>query len=122
MLRTIGRARAACDNSVQIVYKHQTRPSDKCHQPWLDRITGQQCRAFAALECECAWQALPVTSASLGQDGVDVAVASHLAQQMVPEAVGAARHPALCAHSRHAEALAEFRAAPHGPHPVGHLP
>lgn len=105
-LRTVGLALAACEKAVQIVYEHGLRPADKLHQPWLDRVTGQLLAACDGLE-----QAVPT---AMNQAGVSTAVAWEFIQQMVPDAVPAARYPQLAAFSKAAEALPAFAAAPHG--------
>jgi hypothetical protein len=48
------------------------------------------------------------------QAGISTAVTWHFTQQEIPDVVPAARFPALAAFSGEAEALPEFRAAPHG--------
>src|ERR1700760_1247525 len=47
--RQVGLALAACEKSVSIVYELNTRPAEKQHQPWLDRVVGQLRHAYAAL-------------------------------------------------------------------------
>lgn len=113
-LRVIGLALVACEKSVQIVYEGALRPPEKLHQPWVTRVTGQLLAAYAALEEEAARRPFALTSATLTQAGLSTAVAWHFTQQMLPEVVPAAGHPALAACSAKAEALAEFVAAPHG--------
>jgi glutathione S-transferase len=49
-LRVIGLALAACEKAVQIVYERDLRPSEKQHQPWLDRVQGQLLAAYGELE------------------------------------------------------------------------
>ncbi len=113
-LRIVGLALAACEKSVQIVYERGLRPPEKLHEPWVARVTGQLLAAFNALEEEVARRPLAVTSSTITQAGVSAAVAWHFTQQMLPEVVPAANHPCLAAFSTAAEALPEFRAAPHG--------
>jgi glutathione S-transferase len=113
-LRVIGLALAACEKSAQILYEGWLRPPEKLHEPWVERVTGQLLAAYGALEEEVARRPLAVTSGAINQAGVSAAVAWHFTQQMLPEVVAASRHPALVALSAQAEALPEFRAAPHG--------
>jgi len=113
-LRLTGLALAACEKSAQIVYERGLRPPEKVHQPWIERVSGQLLAAYGALEQELASQPLEVTSASIRQAGVSVAVAWHFTQQMLPEVVPAAKFPHLVAFSAAAETLAEFIAAPYG--------
>ena len=113
-LRLIGLALAATEKSVQIVYEHGLRPAEKVHAPWLGRVTGQMQAAFGELEQALAARTPPQRSAELDQAGVTIAVAWHFARQMTPAEAPAERFPRLAAFSAAAEALPEFRAAPHG--------
>jgi glutathione S-transferase len=113
-LRLIGLALAACEKSGQIVYERGLRPPEKQHAPWVDRVTSQLLGAYAALEQELLARPLAVTSPTLRQSGVSVAVAWHFTQQMLPEVVPAANFQRLVAFSAAAEALPEFEAAPYG--------
>lgn len=113
-LRIVGLALAACEKSVQIVYERGLRPPEKLHEPWVARVTGQLLAAFNGLEEEVARHPLAVTSSTITQAGVSAAVAWHFTQQMLPEVVPIANYPCLAAFSTEAEALPEFRAAPHG--------
>jgi glutathione S-transferase len=113
-LRIIGLALAACEKSVQIVYERGLRPPEKLHEPWVIRITGQLHAAFGELEKEVMRHPLAVTSATISQAGVSVAVAWQFVQEMLPEVVLASSYPSLAAFSEKAEALSEFLAAPHG--------
>jgi glutathione S-transferase len=113
-LRLTGLALAACEKSGQIVYERGLRPPEKVHQPWVDRVTGQLLAAYNALEQELAREPLAMTSSSIRQAGVSVAVAWHFTQQVLPEVVPAAGFRHLAEFSVAAEALAEFIAAPYG--------
>lgn len=113
-LHLTGFALAATDKSVQIIYERQLRPADKQHAPWLERVTGQVLAAYSQLERELAKGALPVSSATLRQSGVTLAVAWEFTQMMIGDIVPVQRFPLLAAFSAAAEALPEFKAAPHG--------
>jgi glutathione S-transferase len=113
-LRLIGLALAACEKSVQIVYERGLRPPEKLHEPWVNRVTGQLLAAYDGLEHELVRRALTPTSAAMRQAGVSVAVAWHFTQQMLPDIVHAANFRRLPEFSAAAEALPEFKAAPHG--------
>lgn len=113
-LRVIGLALAACEKSVQIVYERQLRPPEKLHEPWVARVTGQLLAAYAALEEEIVRLPRAVTRADGTQAGISTAVTWQFTQQTIPDIVPADRYPALAAFSAEAEALPEFRAAPHG--------
>ncbi|HUK00712.1 MAG TPA: glutathione S-transferase family protein [Steroidobacteraceae bacterium] len=114
-LRLLGLALAACEKSVQIIYEHMLRPPEKYHAPWLDRVTGQLQAAYGALEMELARAPLSTAPGKLDQAGVTTAVAWHFSQQMVAERLPVAQFPRLNEHSVRAEALLQFKAAPHGP-------
>lgn len=111
-LRIVGLGLAACEKAVQIVYERNLRPAEKLHEPWMARVQGQLAAAFAQLEAELAAQPLAVDAASINQAGVTAAVAWRFAREMVPGEVDALAHPATDRHSRAAEALEAFRAAP----------
>ena len=114
-LRLTGLALAACEKSVQIVYERTLRPLEKRHEPWVNRVTGQLLAAYAALEKELSRNALGVvTSSTMRQAGVTVAVAWHFTQQVLPELVRGADFQRLVSFSAAAESLPEFKAAPHG--------
>jgi glutathione S-transferase len=113
-LRVTGLAMAACEKSVQIIYERELRPAEKLHQPWLARVSGQLLAACDALEAVFERQPVAVASATIDQAALSAAVAWNFTQQMTPEAVPAARYPALAALSAAAERLPEFAAAPHG--------
>ena len=113
-LRVVGLALAACEKSVQIFYEHSLRPTEKLHEPWIARVTGQLLAACEALEQAVARRPLAVSSATITQAGVTTAVAWHFTQQMHPGIVPSGNYPALAAFAANAEALPEFRAAPHG--------
>jgi glutathione S-transferase len=113
-LSTVGLALAACEKAVQIVYERGLRPAEKQHQPWMDRVTGQLLAACDGLEMALSRQPANATSAALDQAGVSTAVAWQFIQSMVADVVPAGRYPMLSAFTEIAEALPEFRAAPHG--------
>lgn len=112
-LRVIGLALAACEKSVQIVYERM-RPPEKQHDAWTERVTGQVLAAYAALEREITEQPLAASASGITQAGVTTGVVWDFTQQMIPDVVPAASHPALVAYSRQVEALPAFRAAPFG--------
>jgi len=109
-----GLALAAMEKSVQIVYERGLRPPEKLHEPWVVRVTGQLLSAYAALEAELERNPIDPVASGLRQAGVTVAVAWHFTQQMIPELVSPLTFPRLVALSAAAEALAVFKAAPHG--------
>ncbi|MEO8122772.1 MAG: glutathione S-transferase [Burkholderiales bacterium] len=113
-LRTIGLALAACEKSVQIYYERITRPADKAHVPWVQRITAQLLASCSELEAQIVRHPLAADSASIDQAGVTTAIVWHFTQQVLPEVVPGANYPSLQAFSARAEDLPEFIAAPHG--------
>jgi glutathione S-transferase len=113
-LKIIGLALAACEKSVQIVYERELRPAEKRHEPWMTRISGQLRDAYDALEVIHADTSKPITGERMDQAGISTAVAWQFTQQMIPDVLDAAAYPALRAFSLQAEALPEFRKAPHG--------
>jgi glutathione S-transferase len=113
-LRLVGLALAACEKSVQIIYERNLRPAEKLHEPWITRVTGQLLAAYGELESEVQRQPLAVTSGTMNQAGVSVAVAWNFTQETLPEVIRAADYPALLDFSTKAELLPEFSAAPHG--------
>jgi glutathione S-transferase len=113
-LRVLGLALAACEKSVQIVYEHGVRPAEKLHQPWVDRITRQLRLACDALEAELARQPLAVTRDTIDQAGATTAVVWTFIQALTRDAAPVEDYPLLQAHTRAAEQLPEFAAAPHG--------
>lgn len=114
-LRAIGLAQAACEKAVQIIYERGLRPQEKWHEPWLSRVFAQLLTAFDGLEHALAHRPLAVSSAQIDQAGVSAAVAWYFARQMLnDDELPGARYPRLVAHSAQAEALPEFKAAPHG--------
>ena len=113
-LRVLGLALAACEKSVQIVYENNTRPPEKRHPPWRDRVGGQLRAACGALETELAARPLPSTSATLDLAGLTTAVVWYFIQRATPAAAPAAACPRLQAYSAEVERLPEFIAAPHG--------
>jgi glutathione S-transferase len=121
-LRAIGLALAGCEKTAQIVYERGLRPPEKQHQPWIDRVSRQLRAAYAALEDEARRADWATSSEAIDQAGLTAAVAWHFTQQMLPEIVIAAEHPTLVAYSEQAEALPEFRAAPHGDGTVAAMP
>jgi glutathione S-transferase len=113
-LRVIGLSMAACEKNVQFIYERALRPAEKLHEPWVTRVTGQLLAAYGALENELARSPLAATRDAITQAGISTAVAWHFTQQMTPELVPAGQHPRLAAFTAQAEALPEFKAAPHG--------
>lgn len=111
-LHTLGLVLASCEKAVQLVYEQRLRPTDRQHQPWIERVGGQLRAGCAALEAEEARRPRPRAESPLDQAGLSLAVVWQFIQAMLPEQVPAERHPALQAWSRHAEGLPAFIATP----------
>jgi glutathione S-transferase len=105
--RQVGLALAACEKSVSIVYELNTRPAEKQHQPWLDRVVSQLNFAYAALEAEIPndW----CSGEELMQPQITTAVAWRFTQHTSPGRLAASGFPKLAALSARAEALPAFR-------------
>jgi glutathione S-transferase len=112
-LRLIGLALAGCDKAVQIIYEREQRPVEKLHQPWMTRVTRQLMAAFRELERELARKPFVATSEHMSQAGLTIAVVWHFTQQTIANVVPATDFPNLAAFSARAEAMEEFKAAPH---------
>lgn len=112
-LRIVGLALAACEKAVQHVYEHNLRPTEKVHQPWVERVDGQRASAFALLEAEMRQMPVPASERELDQAGLTAAVVWTFTQAMLPDQADAATHPALAAFAGAVEALPAFQALPH---------
>ena len=111
-LKHIGIALVACEKAVQRFYELTLRPADKQHAPWLARVTEQMQGAFDELE-KIVGPAQPWLHGERPlQDDLTIAVAWRFARFVVPDALDAARYPALAAFSTRAEALPEFVSTP----------
>ncbi|MCJ8143266.1 glutathione S-transferase [Ancylobacter sp. A5.8] len=112
--RLTGLALAACEKTVQIVYEHELRPSEKRHAPWLERVEGQLRAAYALLEAETGegW----LVDERVRQADVSAAVAFSFTRFILPEEtlarIGFDALERLSALTARAEALPEFRSTP----------
>ena len=113
-LRLIGLGLAACDKSVQLIYERALRPPEKQHEPWVKRVTGQLQAAITGLEADIVRRPLATGRSQMTQAGVTAAITWHFIQRMLPQLLPAAQFPALAGFCIEAEALAPFKAAPHG--------
>ncbi|NMZ09875.1 glutathione S-transferase family protein [Pseudomonas proteolytica] len=98
-LQVIGLALAACDKSVQIYYEHNLRPTEKLHEPWLERVTGQLLAAYSGLEKLLA----NAPGQVLNQASLSAAVAWSFSRYAVPSVVKADDFPNLQRHAQWAE-------------------
>jgi glutathione S-transferase len=109
-LRIVGLALAACEKAVQIVYERELRPSEKQHQPWIDRVRGQLLAATRLLDDE-----LKAGGWLFGrplQADVTAAITWRFVQEKIADVVDRKNHPALVQLSAQAEALPEFMSTP----------
>lgn len=111
-LRILGLALAACEKAVQDVYEHNLRPAEKMHQPWLDRVDGQLCGAYALLEREIASGHTPTDASALTQADITTVVVWTFTQAMLPGRITADVHPALTALAESVERLEVFLDTP----------
>ena len=112
-LRLTGLALAACEKTVQIVYERNLRPSEKLHQPWVDRVQGQLNTAYAEVERELAAAPLAAPAENtITQGGISAAVAWTFTQFILPDAVRLSDFPLLAAYTAQAEQLPVFVGAP----------
>lgn len=108
-----GIALAACEKAVQAVYEYGLRPTEKQHQPWLDRVHGQLNAALGLLEQE-AKNAHPWLFGDTPlQADITTAVAFRFAFGKLPDHIHANHYPALSAFSAQAEANPAFQAYPY---------
>ncbi|MFS8047809.1 glutathione S-transferase [Rhizobium sp. BR 314] len=110
--RIVGLALAACEKTVQIVYERNLRPSEKWHQPWLDRIRGQLVAAYRLLEDELGRSDRWLFGDRPLQADITSAVAYRFSREMLPEIIGPDAYPALARLSDQAEATEAFQAFP----------
>ncbi|MGY4531639.1 glutathione S-transferase [Pseudomonas sp. TE3786] len=111
-VRLTGLALAACEKAVQVVYEHNLRPSEKLHQPWLDRVYSQLAAAFGQLEQALGEQSLSTEQHQLGLAEVSIAVAWSFRQLMTPHLVDAADYPQVAAYTEALERLPVFVQTP----------
>ncbi|MEM1240443.1 MAG: glutathione S-transferase [Cyanobacteria bacterium P01_H01_bin.26] len=107
-LRLIGLALMACDKTVQIVYERTLRPTEKQHQPWLDRVATQLHAAYAQLE----QGADALTYQPLMQSDITTAVAWRFTQLYTADVITPQEYPQLAAFSAQVETLPEFVSTP----------
>jgi len=112
-LRSLGLALAACEKSVQIVYERLVRPPEKQHAPWVERVTDQMHTALRLLDADVQRRPPGFPDGRPDQAFVTSAVVWHFALALLPDLLKPTDCPALHALSVRAEALPEFRRAPH---------
>ncbi|HJQ56713.1 MAG TPA: glutathione S-transferase family protein [Vineibacter sp.] len=92
-LRLVALGSGAVDKAGAIAYERLLRPTDKIHQPWLDRCAEQLATAMTALEAVAAspW----LLGARLMQPDIMVGAMLGYLKLRVPDALPAGRYPAL---------------------------
>ncbi|KTC63884.1 glutathione S-transferase [Pseudomonas fluorescens ABAC62] len=105
-LQVLGLALAACEKSVQIVYEHNLRPSEKLHAPWLERVSGQLLAAYGLLDQQLG------DSEVLSQASITAAVAWSFSQLTVASVVKADAFANLQRHAGRLEEHPAFRRYP----------
>ena len=108
--RATGLALTVMEKAVQRHYERALRPSEKRHEPWVDRVMGQLTGGLSALDAE-----LPQSgwiSGELGLADISAVCAFGFIEGIVADLVDPKRYPNLAAFSARAEALPAFRAAP----------
>lgn len=113
-LSKIGLALVACEKSIQIVYENSLRPSEKRHQPWINRVAEQLVSAFNLLESAVSDEPTQITSETIDLAQLTIAVIWKFNQEMLPEVIRKEDFPTLAGLSLKAESLPEFKAAPYG--------
>jgi glutathione S-transferase len=110
--RVIGLALTACEKTVQIVYERNLRPSEKQHQPWIDRVQAQLKAAYRLLELEISGAQPWLFGSRPLQADITSAVAWRFTQIALPGLIGEDLHPSLAAFSAHAETTESFLSFP----------
>ena len=110
--RIVGLALAACEKTVQIVYERNLRPTERQHQPWVDRVQKQLLSAYHLLNSEMGDGATWLFGARPMQADITAAVAWSFTQSVIPQTIGAAECPALARFAKWAETQPEFLAVP----------
>lgn len=111
-IRLTGLGLAACEKAVQCVYERQLRPTEKQHQPWLDRVAGQLKAALSSIEGEIG-DAKWLLGSPVSEAGITLAVAGTFISEMVADVVALADYPRLAALTVEAESTALFKAWPY---------
>jgi glutathione S-transferase len=110
--RIVGLALAACEKTVQLVYEATLRPTEKQHQPWVDRVLTQLLAAYRLLEKEVGSGQTWIIGDRPLQADISAAVAWRFTQYTLPDRFATANFPALARLSSRAEALEEFFSTP----------
>lgn len=111
-LQLLGTALVACEKTVQIFYERTLRPTEKQHQPWLDRVKQQLIAAYDLLEPAAAKRNPWLIAEQPMQPDITVCVAWKFTEFIIPDVIDRTSYPALSELSEYAEALPEFLSTP----------
>jgi glutathione S-transferase len=109
-LRATGLALTVMEKAVQRQYERMLRPTEKQHEPWVDRVMGQLTAGLSALDAE-----LPGSGwigGDLGLADITAACAFGFTHALLGDVVETGRYPNLGGFCARAEERAAFRAAP----------
>jgi glutathione S-transferase len=110
-LRLMATATGAAEKGALQVYERVFRPSEKRHEPWLDRLRTQVAGALDELERHSAQQPGPwLVGEALTQADITVTCAVTFLDSAISPPPLASRHPALRALVSRCESLPEFAA------------
>lgn len=113
-MRAVGLALAACEKTVQIIYKRNLRPASAQYEPWMERVTGQLLAAYAGLELEVQNRQAAFAEPR-NQASITAAVAWQFTQSVLSNIVIAEDYPYLAELSARMEKTPQFLKYP----PVG---
>jgi glutathione S-transferase len=109
-LRIVGLSSGLADKAVSLLYEPMFRSQPS--EAWTARCRGQIADTLAVLEAELAARGSPCwLGSTLSHADVAFACALRFTREAHPDLYDHRRHPALEAHARGCEALAEFAAA-----------
>jgi glutathione S-transferase len=111
-LHLLGVALVACEKTMQIFYERTLRPTEKQHQPWLDRIEQQLTTAYDLLENAVTHRNPWLIAEQPMQPDITICVAWRFTQFVLSDVIDKANYPALTGFSEQAEALPEFLSTP----------
>jgi len=112
-LRITANALVAMEKTVQCVYEQNTRPADKQHQPWLDRVTAQLHAAYDLIETDVVKAGHGhLVGNELTQADISVVVAWGFTQFTQADRAPKSRYPAIAEFAARMETMLEFGAYP----------
>lgn len=112
-MHIIGIASIANEKTVQTVYEHELRPTEKRHQPWLDRVKNQLDSAFQLLENAASENPALFDKEKFNHAAIATAVAWFFTQHMRPGLIDESQYPTLKNWSDAAEETELFKRFPY---------